>query len=67
VLISPFLYGANRFIFVDDLGAWNAFYLLLTPFIQVLVGSAISVRADLVGLERELNLKLEKVLLREGV
>ena len=66
VLISLLLYGANRFIFVDDLGAWNAFYLLLTPFIQVLVGSAISVRADLVGLERELNSKLEKVLLREG-
>jgi signal transduction histidine kinase len=60
------LYGVNRFIFADDLGAWNAFYLLLTPFIQVMVGSAISVRADLVSLERELNSKLEKVVLREG-
>ena len=65
-LISLFLYVANRFIFVDDLGAWNAFYLLLTPPIQIMVGSAISVRADLVGLERELNSKLEKVVLREG-
>ena len=65
-LISLFLYVANRFIFVDDLGAWNAFYLLLTPPIQIMVGSAISVRADLVGLERELNSKLQKVVLREG-
>ena len=65
-LISLCLYGANRFIFVDDLGAWNAFYLLLTPPIQIMVGSAISVRTDLVSLERELNSKLEKVLLREG-
>ena len=65
-LISLFLYGANRFIFIDDLGAWNAFYLLLTPPIQIMVGSAISVRTDLVSLERELNSKLEKVVLREG-
>ena len=65
-LISLFLYVANRFIFVDDLGAWNAFYLLLTPPIQIMVGSAISVRTDLVSLERELNSKLEKVVLREG-
>jgi signal transduction histidine kinase len=65
-LISLCLYGANRFIFVDDLGAWNAFYLLLTPPIQIMVGSAISVRTDLVSLERELNSKLEKVVLREG-
>ena len=65
-LISLFLYGANRFIFVDDLGAWNALYLLLTPLIQVMVGSAISVRADLVSLERELNSRLEKVVLQEG-
>jgi hypothetical protein len=66
VFISILLYGANRFIFVDDLGAWNAFYLLLTPPIQIMVGSAISVRNDLVSLERELNSKLEKVVLREG-
>jgi hypothetical protein len=65
-LISLFLYGANRFIFVDDLGAWNAVYLLFTPLIQVMVGSAISVRADLVSLEREFNSRLEKVLLQGG-
>lgn len=65
-LISLCLYVTNRFIFLDDLGAWNALYLLLTPLIQVMVGSAVSVRADLVSLERELNSKLERLFLREG-
>lgn len=65
-LISLGQYFSNRFIYNDDLGAWNAFYATLTPLIQIIVSSAVAIRSDLIELENQIRNGLEKVLSQGG-